>query len=132
MAFSVGASRSGHRSRGSSGSTDLAAPVRDAKADLEAAVMRLVLQRVRRILAPSFSGDAQHPLGHTELVQIIHQVVMQQCRRIRQQNQPEMRGGGRSGGRRRRRRGAQRCEEVADLEAPSTEKKNMRSKSLSS
>ena len=87
MVYSVDASRSGHRSCGSSDTTDLAAPVRGVKANQKAAVMRLVLQRVKRILVPSSFGDAQRPLGHEELVQIICRLVMQQCRRIRHQNQ---------------------------------------------
>ena len=101
MASSAGASRSRHRSRGSSGRTDLAASVRD-RADLEAAVMRQVWERVRLIT----SGDAPRPLGHAELDQIIHRVVMQQLWRIRRQRRPIWRPPSTE-------------EEVADLEATS-------------
>ena len=101
MASSAGASRSRHRSRGSSGRTDLALSVRD-RADLEAAVMRQVWERVRLIT----SGDAPRPLGHAELDQIIHRVVMQQLWRIRRQRRPIWRPPSTE-------------EEVADLEATS-------------
>ena len=105
MASSAGASRSRYRTRGSSGRTDLAASFRD-EADLEAAVMSQVLERVRLIT----SGDSPRPLGHTELEQINRRVVMQQLWRIRRQRKPIWRPPSTE-------------EEVADLEAPSTEKK---------
>ena len=68
--------------------------------------MRQVQERVRLIT----SGDAPRPLGHAELDQIIHRVVMQQLWRIRRQRRPIWRPPSTE-------------EEVADLEAPSTEKK---------
>ena len=121
MASSAGASRSRPRSRGSSGRTDLAASVRD-RADLEAAVMRQVWERVRLITC----GDAPRPLGHTELEQIIHRVVMQQLWRIRRQRRPIWRPPSMEEEADLEATSpveevASTVEEVADLEAPSTE-----------
>ena len=103
MASSAGASRSRHRSRGSSGRTDLAASFRD-EADLEAAVMRQVWERIRLITC----GDDPRPLDHAELKQLIRRVVMQQLWRFGRQRRPIWRPPSTE-------------EEVADLEAPSTE-----------
>ena len=64
--------------------------------------MRQVRERVRLIT----SGDAPRPLGHAELDQIIHRVVMQQLWRIRRQRRPIWRPPSTE-------------EEVADLEATS-------------
>jgi len=86
MASSVGASRSGHRGRGSSrrGSTVLAAALREGKVDLEAA-MRPLMMRQRHHLTPSSSGDARHLLSQADVEEVIHEVVVQHIRRIYQQ-----------------------------------------------
>ena len=86
MASSVGASRSGHRGRGSSrrGSTVLAAALREGKVDLEAA-MRPLMMRQRHHLTPSSSGDAWLLLSQADVEEVIHEVVVQHLRRIYQQ-----------------------------------------------
>ena len=86
MASSVGASRSGHRGRGSSrrGSTVLAAALREGKVDLEAA-MRPLMMRQRHHLTPSSSGDARLLLSQADVEEVIHEVVVQHLRRIYQQ-----------------------------------------------